>query len=66
MSGRPISSRLAALAGQYRGFRPDARRFLLVTLVGGAALSLWWIDFNLYLASIGLDDARIGIVATVG
>ena len=66
MTDRPPRSRLAALAGQYRGFQPDARRFLLVTLVGGAALSLWWIDFNLYLASIGLDDARIGIVATVG
>ena len=50
----------------YRGFEPDARRFLLVTLVGGAALSLWWIDFNLYLASLGFDASRIGIIATAG
>lgn len=50
----------------YRGFQPDARRFLLVTLVGGAALSLWWIDFNLYLASLGFDASRIGIIATAG
>jgi MFS family permease len=51
---------------RYRAFGPDARRFLLVTLVGGAATSLWWIDFNLYLSSIGMDAARIGVVATVG
>jgi MFS family permease len=49
-----------------RGFQPDARKFLLVTLVGGAATSLWWIDFNLYLASLGLSTSEIGIVATVG
>ncbi|MBI2763722.1 MAG: MFS transporter [Chloroflexi bacterium] len=53
-------------ADNYRGFQPDARRFLLVTLVGGAALSLWWIDFNLYLASLGFDASRIGIIATAG
>ncbi len=54
------------LTRNYRGFEPDARRFLLVTLVSGAALSLWWIDFNLYLASLGFDTARIGIIATAG
>lgn len=59
-------SRIAALAGRYRGFQPDARRFLIVTLVGGAAMSLWWIDFNLYLASLGFDASRIGIIATAG
>lgn len=65
-SGRRRIARLASLAGHYRGFEPDARRFLLVTLVGGAATSLWWIDFNLYLAALGFDDARIGITATAG
>jgi MFS family permease len=50
----------------YRGFLPDARRFLLVTLVGGAATSLWWIDFNLYLVSLGIAASGIGIIATVG
>ncbi len=59
-------TRVAALAGRYRGFQPDARRFLVVTLAGGAAMSLWWIDFNLYLASLGFDAARIGIIATAG
>jgi MFS family permease len=46
-------------------FRRDARLFLVTTLVGGAALSLYWIDFNLYLASLGLSPATIGVVATL-
>jgi MFS family permease len=37
----------------------------VTTLVGGAAMSLYWIDFNLYLASLGFSTATIGIVATV-
>ena len=65
-SGRGPIDRLVAWAGRFRGFEPDARRFLLVTLVGGAATSLWWIDFNLYLAALGFDDSRIGIIATAG
>lgn len=65
-AGRGPNGRLATWAGRYRGFEPDARRFLLVTLVGGAATSLWWIDFNLYLAALGFDDSQIGIVATAG
>ena len=52
--------------GHYRGFEPDARRFLLLTLVGGAATSLWWIDFNLYLRALGMDASMIGLVATAG
>jgi MFS family permease len=59
-------ARIARLAGRYGAFRPDAHRFLVVTLVGGVAMSLWWIDFNLYLASLGFSATRIGIVATAG
>ncbi len=66
MTGRATGRRLAGLTGQYRGFEPDARRFLLVTLVGGAATSLFWIDFNLYLGALGFSDARIGVIATIG
>jgi MFS family permease len=58
--------RFASLTAGYAGFSPDARRFLLVTLVGGAATSLWWIDFNLYLAALGFEESRIGIIATAG
>jgi MFS family permease len=46
-------------------FHRDARVFLATTLVAGAALSLYWIDFNLYLASLGLSTATIGVIATV-
>ena len=47
-------------------FHRDARIFLATTLVSGAALSLYWIDFNLYLASLGHSTATIGLVATIG
>lgn len=46
-------------------FHRDARLFLITTFVAGAALSLYWIDFNLYLASLGLSNATIGIVSTI-
>ncbi|MGZ6265959.1 MAG: MFS transporter [Candidatus Limnocylindrales bacterium] len=38
----------------FTGFSRDARIFLLTTIVFGAAISLYFIDFNLYLESIGL------------
>jgi MFS family permease len=47
------------------GFHRDARLFLVTTFVAGAALSLWWIDFNLYLSSLGLSTATIGAVSTI-
>jgi len=47
-------------------FHRDARLILVTSLVAGAATSLWWIDFNLYLSSLQLSTATIGIVATVG
>ena len=53
----------------YRAFgryHRDARLVLVTSLVAGAAISLWWIDFNLYLEAIGLSTASIGIVATIG
>ena len=46
-------------------FHRDARLFLVTSLVAGAALSLYWIDFNLYLASLGLSTATIGVVSTI-
>ena len=51
---------------QFRGFEPDARRYLLFTIVAGTATGLWWIDFNLYLAARGISPSGIGLVATVG
>jgi MFS family permease len=46
-------------------FHRDARLILVTSLVSGAALSLYWIDFNLYLSALGLSTATIGIVATL-
>ena len=59
-SGLPWS----ALHGVGR-FHRDARLFLVTTFVAGAALSLYWIDFNLYLSSLGLSTATIGLVSTI-
>jgi MFS family permease len=63
MSGRSGPA-WSALLGVGR-FHRDARLFLVTTLVAGAALSLYWIDFNLYLASLGLSPATIGFVSTI-
>jgi MFS family permease len=41
----------------FTGFSRDARLFLLTTIVYGAAFSLYWIDFNLYLEAIGFGWA---------
>ena len=54
------------MIARFRRFHRDARVLLVTTLVTGAALSLYWIDFNLYLASLGHSSATIGLVATVG
>ena len=59
--GRPGSIAYRAF-GQ---FHRDARLILVTSLVSGAALSLYWIDFNLYLSSLGFTTATIGIVATL-
>jgi MFS family permease len=47
-------------------FNRDARLILVTSLVSGAALSLWWIDFNLYLVALGYSTATVGLVSTVG
>jgi MFS family permease len=55
-----LTGALARYLRGFTGFGRDARLFLLTTVVFGAALSLYWIDFNLYLESIGLDRPTIG------
>ena len=47
-------------------FHRDARLILVTSLVAGAAISLWWIDFNLYLRALGYETATIGLVSTLG
>ncbi len=58
--------RIRAQVSRYSGFERDARVFLVAALVAGAAISLYWIDFNLYLASLGFDRSTIGLIATAG
>jgi MFS family permease len=62
---RPTRRPWSAAVGSVRRYRRDARLFLVTTFVAGAALSLYWIDFNLYLASLGLSPATIGVVSTI-
>ena len=49
----------------YGRFNRDARLILVTSLVTGAVVSLWWIDFNLYLVALGYSTATIGLVATL-
>ena len=52
-----------ALTGYLRtftGFSRNAKLFLLTSVAFGAAISLYWIDFNLYLESIGVNNETIG------
>jgi MFS family permease len=59
-----VTGSLRRYARSFTGFERDARIFLVATLVYGVMLSLWWVDFNLYLAALGFDNAFIGIVGT--
>ncbi len=49
-----MAGAIARYIRSFTGFSRDARIFLLTTVVFGAAISLYFIDFNLYLESIGL------------
>jgi MFS family permease len=59
-------TRLRRYLRTFTGFQRDARLYLVGTLVSGVAISLYWVDFNLYLASLGLERPTIGIIATAG
>jgi MFS family permease len=49
-----VAGAISRYIRSFTGFSRDARIFLLTTVVFGAAISLYWIDFNLYLEAIGL------------
>ncbi|HUG47452.1 MAG TPA: MFS transporter [Candidatus Limnocylindria bacterium] len=61
-----MTGRLGRYIAGFRGFGPDARVFLFTTLLSSGAISLFWINFNLYLAALGLDRSTIGLIATTG
>ena len=59
-------SRLGGLGFRAFGrFSHDARIMLVTSLVSGAAVSLYWIDFNLYLRSLGYATSQIGLISTI-
>jgi MFS family permease len=63
---RPVNGgRGAGIVAAFGRFHRDARLIVVTSLVSGAAVSLYWIDFNLYLAALGFSTATIGIVATI-
>ncbi len=60
-----MTRRLGAYLRSFTGFSRDAQLFLLTTFVSGAAISLYWTDFNLYLAALGIERSTIGLIASV-
>jgi MFS family permease len=56
--------RIRAYVNRFRGFERDARVFLAGSLLASVGISLYWIDFNLYLAALGHSTATIGLIAT--
>lgn len=46
-------------------YHRDARLILAISLASGMAIGLWWINFNLYLAALGMSTAAIGVIATL-
>ncbi len=59
-------ARLGLYVSGFRGFQRDARIFLVTTMLSSGAISLYWINFNLYLAALGLERSTIGLIATTG
>jgi MFS family permease len=59
-----VTGALARYLRSFTGFSRDARLFLLTTVVFGSATSLYWLDFNLYLESIGQGSLMGPILAT--
>ena len=60
-----MTGALARYLRSFTGFGRDARLFILTTIAFGAVLSLYWIDFNLYLEAIGLDRSTMGWLLAV-
>jgi len=63
--GRRMTGALTRYARSFTGFSRNARLFLLTTIVFGAGISLYWVDFNLYLEATGVDKPSIGWLMSV-
>jgi MFS family permease len=57
-----VTRALTAYIRTFTGFGRDARRFLVTTAVLGVAMSLYWIDFSLYLKAIGISNSTIALL----
>jgi len=46
-------------------FSPNARRYLAMTALLGVGTSFQWLFFNLYVLSLGFDQAFVGLLAGI-
>jgi MFS family permease len=60
-----VTAWLSGYLRSFTGFSRDARLFLLTTIIFGSAISLYWVDFNLYLEAIGFDRQTIGWLMSI-
>jgi MFS family permease len=60
-----VPSAISHYIRSFTGFSRDARLFLLITVLFGSAMSLYWTDFNLYVESIGLGGSTLGWLMAV-
>jgi len=58
-------SPLRSYAAAVRSFSPNARRYLLFTALLGVGTSFQWLFFNLYVLSLGHDQAFVGLLASI-
>lgn len=56
---------LRLYTGKLRLFKPNARFYLLNTVVGGVAYGIFRLLFNFYALSLGYDEALVGQLLTV-
>lgn len=56
---------LRLYAGKLRLFKPNARLYLLNTIISGVAYGVFRLLFNFYALSLGYDEALVGQLLTV-
>ena len=60
-----VIAALRAYARAVRDFSPNARRYLVATVLLGVGTSFQWLFFNLYVLSLGHDQAFVGLLASL-
>ena len=60
-----MSNPVAHYSRSIVAFSRDARLFLLITILFGSAMSLYWTDFNLYVESTGQGGSTLGWLLAV-